>query len=91
MIVTNRNRTTAIVIRHDGSTVTLVPMKSGKLSACNMPHEQFLSDWRETGYSLVNALERFLTHARRQGASQEVLKGLKKLQKRDRWVVANLF
>lgn len=91
MIVTNRNRTTAIVIRHDGHTVTLVPMKSGKLSACNMPHEAFQRDWRETTHSLANALERFLRHARQQGASQEVMKGLTRLRQRDRWVVASLF
>jgi hypothetical protein len=91
MIVTNRNRTTAVVIRHDGHTVTLVPMKSGKLSACNISHESFSRDWRETAYSLANALERFLRHARQQGASQEVLKGLQRLQQRDRWVVASLF
>jgi hypothetical protein len=91
LIVTNRNRTTAIVIRHERNVVTLVPMKSGKLSACNIAHETFVQDWRETAYSLANALERFLRHARREGASQEVLKGLKKLQQRDRWVVANLF
>lgn len=91
MVVTNRNRTTAIVIRHDGHTVTLVPMKSGKLSACSLPLEKFASDWRETAYSLANALERFLRHARQKGASQEAIKGLTKLEKRDHWVVASLF
>lgn len=91
MVVTNRNRTTAIVIRHDGVSVTLVPMKGGKLSARTIPHAKFVSEWRETPYSLNNALERFLRHARRQGASKEVLKGLQQLVKRDRWVVASLF
>ena len=33
MLVSNRHRTTAIVIKHDGHSVTLVPMKSGKLRA----------------------------------------------------------
>lgn len=33
MIVTNRQRVTAIVIRHDGATVTLVAMKGGGLAA----------------------------------------------------------
>lgn len=91
MVVTNRNRTTAIVIRHDGHLVTLVPMTGGKLAARNMSHAQFRSDWWETGYSLGNALERFLRHARTRGASQEALKGLKRLAQRDECVVAPLF
>ncbi len=91
MVVTNRNRITAIVICHDGDTVTLVPMKGGKLRARRLPHWQFVRDWRETTYSLANALVRFQRHARMHGASREVLKGLRRLEQRDRWVVANLF
>lgn len=91
MIVTNRNRVTAIVIHHDGQTATLVPMKGGKLCAQRIPHDVFRRDWREMNYSLANALARFLRHARLRGASQEVLKGLKRLELRDRCVVANLF
>jgi hypothetical protein len=91
MVVTNRNRITAIVIRHDGAQVTLVPMRAGRLSACRLPHEAFLANWKETPYSLSNALARFQRHVREHGASQEVVKGLKRLEMRDRWVVANLF
>ncbi|MCU0841611.1 MAG: DUF2795 domain-containing protein [Thiobacillaceae bacterium] len=90
MIVTNRHRVTAIVIRHDGATVTLVPMKGGKLSARRLPHWQFARDWREAPYSLAHALARFLRHARQQGASQEVIMGLERLERRDRCVVASL-
>jgi len=57
----------------------------------SMPLERFVSDWRETAYSLANALERFLRHARQRGASREAIKGLTRLEQRDRWVVANLF
>ena len=91
MVVINRNHTTAIVIAHDGNQVTLVPMKAGKLSASKMPHEDFTRDWKETTYSLANALERFLRHAKQRGSSQSALKGLQRLQMRDRWVVAPLF
>lgn len=91
MLVSNRNRTTAIVIKHDGHIVTIVPMKSGKLGAKSMPHEEFKRDWRETPYSLLNAVEKFLRHARQQGACQEALKGLKRLEQRDAWVVDSLF
>ena len=91
MLVSNRNRTTAIVIKHDGHTVTLVPMKSGKLGAKSLSHETFKRDWHEAPYSLENALDKFLRHARQQGASHDVLKGLNRLQQRDACVVASLF
>jgi hypothetical protein len=91
MVVTNRNRITAIVIRHDGTQVTLVPMRAGRLSACRMPHENFRARWTQTPYPLASALARFQRHVREHGASQEVVKGLKRLEIRDRWVVANLF
>lgn len=91
MIVTNRNRVTAIVIRHDGATATLVPMKGGKLAAKRVPQEVFLREWKEMNYSLANALARFLRHARQKGASQEALKGLKRLAVRDACVVGCLF
>jgi hypothetical protein len=91
MVVTNGTRTTAIVIRNDGHKVTLVPMKSGKLSARTLPFAEFRRDWRETGYALSQALTTFLAHVMRCGASLEASKGLEKLAARDRFVVAPLF
>lgn len=91
MVVTNNNRTTAIVIRNDGRKVTLVPMKSGRLSARTLAFEDFRREWRETGYSLGQALSTFLAHVMKWGASVEAAKGLQKLVARDRWVVAPLF
>jgi hypothetical protein len=91
MVVVNRCRTTAIVIRNDGAKVTLVPMKSGKLSAKTLPFSEFRSEWQETGYALAVALTTFLTHVMKCGASLEVSKGLEKLAARDRFVVASLF
>ncbi|HEX8987312.1 MAG TPA: hypothetical protein VF816_05080 [Rhodocyclaceae bacterium] len=91
MVVVNRCRTTAIVIRNDGSRVTLVPMKSGKLSAKTLPFAEFRAEWQETGYGLAQALTTFLAHVMKCGASLEVSKGLERLAARDRFVVASLF
>lgn len=91
MIVINGKRTTAIVIRHRGDRVTLVPMKSGRLSAKTLCFEEFRSEWQETGYALSQGLTTFLAHIMKWGASLEVVKGLEKLAARDRFVVASLF
>ena len=91
MVVINGKRTTAIVIRHRGDSVTLVPMKSGKLSAKTVAFDEFRREWQETGYALSQALTTFLTHIMKWGASLEVVKGLEKLAARDRFVVASLF
>ncbi|OHC66564.1 MAG: hypothetical protein A2045_00185 [Rhodocyclales bacterium GWA2_65_20] len=91
MVVINRGRTTAIVIRNDGARVTLVPMKSGKLSAMTLSFVEFRAEWTETGYALAQALTTFLAHVMKWGASLEVAKGLEKLAARDRFVVASLF
>lgn len=91
MVVTNAHRTTAIVIRNDGARVTLVPMKSGRLSARTLTFAEFRQEWRETGYALSQALTTFLTHVIKWGASLEVAKGLERLAARDRHVVSSLF
>lgn len=91
MVVINQGRTTAIVIRNDGAKVTLVPLKSGKLSARTLSFREFREEWSETGYALSQALTTFLAHVMRWGASLEVSKGLEKLAARDRFVVASLF
>lgn len=91
MVVTNEQRGTAIVIRNDGRTVTLVPMKSGKLNSRTISFEEFRREWHETGYSLSLALTTFLTHVMKWGASLETQRGLQKLAARDRFVVASLF
>lgn len=91
MVVINLQRSTAIVIRNDGHKVTLVPMKSGKLSAYTVSFSDFRQDWRETGYALSLALTTFLSHVMKWGASLEARKGLEKLAARDRFVVASLF
>lgn len=91
MVVTNSLRSTAIVIRNDGHKVTLVPMKSGKLSARTMSFAEFKAEWRETGYALPLALTTFLSHVMKWGASLEALRGLEKLAARDRFVVSSLF
>ncbi len=91
MVVINRYRTTAIVIRNTGERVTLVPMKGGRLSARTLAFEEFKQDWFEAGYSLSQALTTFLAHVMKWGASNEVSRGLEKLAARDRFVVASLF
>lgn len=91
MVVTNNQRSTAIVIRNDGHKVTLVPMKSGKLAARSLSFEEFRNEWRETGYGLALALTTFLSHIVKWGASIEARRGIERLAARDRFVVANLF
>lgn len=91
MVVTNSQRATAIVIRNDGHKVTLVPMKSGRLSARVLSFDEFREEWRETGYGLALALTTFLSHVMKWGASLEASKGLERLAARDRNVVASLF
>ncbi|MEW5789202.1 MAG: DUF2795 domain-containing protein [Pseudomonadota bacterium] len=91
MVVINPHRTTAIVIRHEGHHVTVVPLKSGRLSACRMERERFDAEWQPMDYDHARALDFFLDHARRQGASQEVVKALEKLARREAQVVASLF
>ncbi len=91
MVVTNHNRTTAIVIRNNGRHVTLVPMKSGRLSAKTLAFDEFRREWCEAGYALSQALTTYLSHVMKWGASMEVSKGLEKLAARDRHVIASLF
>lgn len=91
MVVINGKRTTAIVIRNTGEKVTIVPMKSGRLSARTMTFADFRAEWREAGYSLSQALTTFLSHVMKWGASLEVSRGLEKLAARDRFVVSSLF
>ena len=91
MIVINGKRTTAIVIRHRGDCVTLVPMKSGRLSAKTVAFDEFRREWQETGYALSQGLTTFLAHIMKWGGSMEAVKGLEKLAARDRFVVASLF
>lgn len=91
MVVTNSQRSTAIVIRNDGQRVMLVPMKSGKLSARTVSFAEFRNEWRETGYALSIALTTFLSHIMKWGASIEARRGLERLAARDRFVVASLF
>lgn len=90
MVVTNCHRTTAIVIRNDGSRVTLVPMKGGKLFAETLTFSQFLEAWSEVDCALEQALDTFLTHAQERGASAEVVRGLNRLHQRDE-LCASLF
>jgi len=91
MVVINGQRTTAIVIRHSGDKVTLVPMKGGRLTARTIAFADFRREWQETGYALSSALTTFLAHVMKWGASLEVSRGLERLAARDRFVVATLF
>jgi hypothetical protein len=90
MVVTNSQRTTAIVIRNDGERITLVPMKGGKLFAETLSFTDFREHWSETDYVLEKALDTFLAHAQERGASAEVVRGLTRLQQRDQ-LCASLF
>lgn len=91
MIVWNAHRTTAIVIRHDGKNVRLVPMKSGRLKVDRTTRSKFDAEWREYDYPLDKALATFIEHAHQHGATAEALKGLESLAQRDAPVIHPLF
>ena len=91
MIVHNQDRILAVVIRHDGRQVSLVPMKTGKLAVLRLLAAQFSQEWQPCDCALEATVESFLRHARDHGASKEALAGLERLAQRDRDVVASLF
>lgn len=91
MIVTNSTRETAVVIKRDGQQVVLVKMGAGRLTTLRLTESAFRADWHEVPGDIREAVDRFLAHARNFGASQEAIRGLERLQQRDRWVVGNLF
>ncbi|MDR1934489.1 MAG: hypothetical protein LBS49_02700 [Candidatus Accumulibacter sp.] len=91
MIVTNPHHETAIVVRRDGQTVSFIRLKTGKLSCERMTETMFREAWRESSLPLPDTIERFLEHGRIHGATQEAVKGLARLQERDRTVIASLF
>ena len=91
MVVSNAQNETTIVIRRDGNTVVFVRFKTGKLACERLTETMFRDAWHESQYPLPQAIERFLEHASIHGGTQEALKGLTRLQERDRVVVASLF
>lgn len=91
MVVGNRHRETAIVVRWSAGKVVLVTMSAGSLSALTLTEKKFRTEWHEIDYPLARALDQFLAHAERRGATQEALKGLTALKERDRMVIAPLF
>ncbi|MCB4359733.1 hypothetical protein [Quatrionicoccus australiensis] len=91
MLVRNAQAELAIVIRHDGENVRLVPMKSGRLTVNRRSKQEFNAVWRESEAPLMPALSDFLAHAARQGASAEVVKGLEKLALREQQAISKLF
>ena len=90
MVVINSHRTTAIVIKNDGCSVTLVPMSAGKLSAQTLSFQVFRQEWTEASAALDQALDVFRHHAEERGATSEVNRGLARLAERDR-IVPSLF
>ena len=91
MVVSNSQQEIAIVIRRDGQTVVFVRFKTGRLTCERLTEKMFRETWRESQHSLPATIERFLEHGKIHGCTQEALKGLAKLQERDRTVVASLF
>ena len=91
MVVANQHHETALVIRRDGKTVVLVRLGKRKLACERIDEVRFRAEWHETSYPLQETVERFLEHGRIHGATQEALKGLTRLQERDRTVIASLF
>lgn len=91
VVVWNAKRTAAIVIRHDGQNVRLVPMRPGRLVVSRCTRAKFDAEWQPHACPLGEAVATFLAHAGRQGATSEVLKGLRTLAVRDLPVIRPLF
>ena len=91
MVISNSQHETAVVVRRDGQTAVFVRFKAGRLSCERLTESVFRATWHESQYPLQETIERFLEHARIHGCTQEALKGLTRLQERDRTVVSSLF
>lgn len=91
MVVINPQHETGIVVRRDGHTVALVRLGSGRLGCERLTEAAFRQTWQEVHYPLQETIDRFLDHGKIHGCTQEALKGLTRLQERDRTVVASLF
>lgn len=91
MVVTNSQHETAVVVRRDGQTVVFVRLKAGRLGCERLTEAMFREAWQESHYPLRETVERFLEHGQAHGSTQEAIKGLTRLQERDRVVVASLF
>lgn len=91
MVISNSQHETAVVVRRDGQTVVFVRLKAGRLSCERLTEAAFRGTWHESHFPLQETIERLLEHSRIHGCTQEALKGLTRLQERDRTVVASLF
>lgn len=91
MIVTNAQGETAIVVRRDGQSAAFVRLKAGRLNCEHLAESDFRAAWHESPFPLAETLTRFLEHGRTHGATQEALKGLTRLQERERNAVTRLF
>lgn len=91
MVVSNPKHETAIVVRRDGKTVVFVRFRAGRLACERLTESMFREEWQESTFPLAETLDRFLEHGRAHGCTQEALKGLEKLQARDRNAVSSLF
>jgi hypothetical protein len=80
MVIVNRHRETAIVIRQGSHFVWIVRMRAGPLSVERVCEDAFAAEWRQLDYPEARALDRFILHAKRHGASKEALTGLRKLR-----------
>jgi hypothetical protein len=82
MVVFNRSRTTAIAVRRDAKGVVLIPMSAGLLHLLHLTDAEFQKDWKEIpSGSLTHALEKFLAHAERVGATKEAREALDELRR----------
>ena len=91
MLVCNAQQEAAIVIRRQDGIVVFVRLKPGRLGCERATEAQFRDAWREQHGPLAESLTRFLAHAAAFGATQEALRGLDKLNDRERNAVASLF
>jgi hypothetical protein len=82
MVVRNRHRVTAIVLRRDRRGLWLVPMSAGALHAVCVDDARYQADWQELDYPLDKALDTFLRHARATGATRAARDGLERLMER---------
>jgi hypothetical protein len=91
MVVTNRNRKTALAIRRTEQAVLVIIMRSGKLTTSYIKHQDFEKEWREIGDPLERGLDTFVKHAELNGATKAAQNALRKITKEHKNASLRLF
>ena len=78
MIIADRGRHTAIIVKQTPTTIKVVAMQPGPLVITRMDEEELTADWGElVGYPLTVAIVKYLQHP--EGVSPPAKKALEDL------------